>query len=634
MRWSAHTALTLLSTRHLRSLIRECTRQSSIDVGKKLHAAIIASGIAASADSFLYNALLHFHAACGSAMCARHVFDKIPSSHKDTVDWTVLMGSFARHGMHQSGLRLFVEMRREGVRVDDVAMVCLFNACARLGNVEIGVQGHGIMVKVGLSSSVKACNAVMDMYVKCGQLSMAKRVFEEMEERSVVSWTVILDGVVKWEGVGSGRVVFDTMPERNEVSWTIMIAGYVSVGLVHDGFSLLQEMVFVCGLGLSCVTLCTFLSACAQSGDIVMGRWVHAYAFKTMGSGIDIMVGTALVDMYAKCGRVDTALKVFQHMKYRNVVTWNALLSGMAMHGRGRVILKMFPQMLKEAKPDDLTFTALLSACSHSGLVEQGRHYFQNLEALYGVTPKIEHYACVVDLLGRAGHLEEAEILIKRMPMPPNEVVLGSLIGSCSVHGKLPLGERLLQEMVQMDPHNTEYHVLLSNMYALGGNQDRANLMRQLLKDRGIRKVPGISSIYVGGQVYQFSAGDKSHPRTMEIYMKLDEMIQRLRLAGYVPNTACQVFPGFDNRDDCDADKLEEIEQALLCHSEKLAVCFGLITTSAGSPLHIFKNLRICKDCHSAMKLVSHVYNREIVIRDRNRFHCFKKGSCSCSDFW
>lgn len=544
------------------------------------------------------------------------------------------MGSFARHGMHQSGLRLFVEMRRDGVRVDDVAMVCLFNACARLGNVEIGVQGHGIMVKVGLSSSVKACNAVMDMYVKCGQLSMAKRVFEEMEERSVVSWTVILDGVVKWEGVGSGRVVFDTMPERNEVSWTIMIAGYVSVGLVHDGFSLLQEMVFVCGLGLSYVTLCTFLSACAQSGDIVMGRWVHAYAFKTMGSGIDIMVGTALVDMYAKCGRVDTALKVFQHMKYRNVVTWNALLSGMAMHGRGRVILKMFPQMLKEAKPDDLTFTALLSACSHSGLVEQGRHYFQNLEALYGVTPKIEHYACMVDLLGRAGHLEEAEILIKRMPMPPNEVVLGSLIGSCSVHGKLQLGERLLQEMVQMDPHNTEYHVLLSNMYALGGNQDRANLMRQLLKDRGMRKVPGISSIHVGGQVYQFSAGDKSHPWTMEIYMKLDEMIQRLRLAGYVPNTACQVFPGFDNRDDCDADKLEEIEQALLCHSEKLAVCFGLISTRAGSPLHIFKNLRICKDCHSAMKLVSHVYNREIVIRDRNRFHCFKKGSCSCSDFW
>ncbi|XP_062009869.1 pentatricopeptide repeat-containing protein At5g15340, mitochondrial-like [Rosa rugosa] len=196
MRWSAHSALTLLSTRHLRSLVQECTRRSSIEAGKKLHAAIITSGFAASADSFLYNALLHLHAACGSAIHARKVFDEIPNSHKDTVDWTVLMGSFARHGMHQTGLRLFVEMRREGVRVDDVAMVCLFSGCARLGNVEVGLQGHGLVVKVGLSSSVKSCNAAMDMYVKCGQLSMAKRVFDEMGERSVVSWTVILDGVV------------------------------------------------------------------------------------------------------------------------------------------------------------------------------------------------------------------------------------------------------------------------------------------------------------------------------------------------------------------------------------------------------------------------------------------------------
>ncbi|KAL6136534.1 hypothetical protein ACLB2K_061829 [Fragaria x ananassa] len=634
MRWSAHTALTSLSTRHLRSLIRECTRRSSIDVGKKLHAAIITTGLAASADSFIYNALLHFHAACGSPVHARKVFDEIPKSHKDTVDWTILMGCLARHGMHRNGLGLFVEMRREGVRMDDVAVVCLFGGCARLGEVEIGVQGHGLMVKAGLSSSVKACNAAMDMYVKCGELGMARRVFEEMWERSVVSWTVILDGVVRWEGVGSGRVVFDAMPERNEVAWTVMIVGYVSVGLVREGFALLKEMVFGCGLGLNYVTLCSFLSACVQSGDVVTGSWVHVYACKTMGSEMDVMVGTALVDMYAKCGRVDTALKVFQQMKYRNVVTWNAVLSGLAMHGRGRVVLKMFPQMLKEAKPDDLTFTALLSACSHSGLVEQGRHYFQNLEALYGVTPTIEHYACMVDVLGRAGHLEEAETLIKTMPMPPNEVVLGSLIGPCSVHGKPQLGERLLQDLVQINPQNTEYHVLLSNMYALGGKKDKANLLRQGLKNRGIRKMPGMSSVYVGGQVHQFSAGDKSHGQTAEIYMKLNEMIQRLRVAGYVPNTACQVFSGFDNTDESIADNLEELEQALFSHSEKLAVCYGLMSTRAGSPLHIFKNLRICQDCHSAMKLVSLVYDREIVIRDRNRFHCFKQGSCSCSDYW
>ncbi|XP_068304628.1 pentatricopeptide repeat-containing protein At5g15340, mitochondrial [Pyrus communis] len=632
MRWPTDTALTSLPTRHLRSLLRGCTRQSSVDVGKKLHAAIVTSGLAASPDSFLHNALLHFHAAHGSPFSARKLFDEIPHSHKDAVDWTVLMGCFARHGMLQSGLRLFVEMRREDVKVDDVAMACLFNACARLGNAEVGEQGHGFVVKVGWDSSVKACNAAMDMYVKCGQVGMARRLFKATGERSVVSWTVILEGVVKFEGVGNGRVVFDQMPERNEVAWTIMIVGYMSMGLIGEAFSLLEEMVFVCGLGLNYVTLCSFLSACAQSGDRVTGSWLHAYALKTTVNEIDIMVGTSLVDMYAKCGRVDTALKVFEQMYRRNEVTWNALLSGLAMHGRGKLVLNMFPQMLEEAKPDELTFVALLSACSHSGLVDQGRHYFHNLES-YGVTPKIEHYACMVDLLGRAGHLEEAEVLIKQMPMPPNEVVLGSLLGSCRIHGKLELGERVLQELVQLDPHNTDYHVLLSNMYSLGGKQDKAYLLRQDLKNRGLRKLPGISSIYIGGQVHQFSAGDKSHPKTMEIYMKLDEMIRRLRLAGYIPNTGSQVFSGFDNGDD-DADKQEEIEQALFRHSEKLAVCFGLVSTKSGSPLYIFKNLRICVDCHSAMKIVSHVYNREIVIRDRNRFHCFKQGSCSCSDYW
>ncbi|KAK9272878.1 hypothetical protein L1049_003257 [Liquidambar formosana] len=219
------------------------------------------------------------------------------------------------------------------------------------------------------------------------------------------------------------------------------------------------------------------------------------------------------------------------------------------------------------------------------------------------------------------------------MPIRPNEVVLGSLLGSCSAHGKLELGERLLQELVQMDPHNTEYHILLSNMYALAGKREKANSLRHVLKKMGIRKNPGMSSIHIGGQVHRFSAGDKSHPRTQEIYIMLDEMIRRLRLAGYVPNTAFQVFSGCGSGED-NANEQEEKELALFSHSEKLAICFGLISTKAGVPLYIFKNLRICQDCHSAIKIVSEIYSREIVIRDRNRFHCFKQGSCSCSDYW
>ncbi|KAF3444798.1 hypothetical protein FNV43_RR14491 [Rhamnella rubrinervis] len=633
MRWPCHPAFPSLSCHQLRSLLRSCARRPSLGVGKKLHAALITSGLSATPDTFLCNALLHFYALCGSVPSACKVFYGIPNSHKDTVDWTTLMGCFARHRMPANGLRLFIEMRREGVSIDDVTLISVFNACARLSNVEVGVQGHGVSKKLGLSSSIKVCNTVMDMYVKCGLLGEAKGVFEEMEERSIVSWTVILDGMVKLESVGSGRVVFDTMPERNEVAWTIMVVGYLGNGFTREGFSLIGEMIFGCGFMLNFVTLCSLLSACAQSGDVMIGRWVHVYALKTMGKEIDIIVETALVDMYAKCGRVDAAIEVFEHMQVRNVVAWNAMLSGLAMHGRGEVILDMFPRMVKEAEPDDLTFTSLLSACSHSGLVEEGCHYFHNLELLYKITPKIEHYACMVDLLGRAGRFEEAWVLIKKMPMPPNEVVLGSLLGSCSVHGKLELGERLLHELLRMDPYNTECHILLSNMYALGGKQDKANSLRHVLKNRGIRKVPGVSSIYVDGQVHQFSAGDKSHPQTTEIYMKLDEMIRKLRLTGYIPKTASQVFSGGDSRANKEND-LEEIEQALFSHSEKLAVCFGLISTRAGSPLYIFKNLRTCLDCHSAMKMVSSIYDREIVIRDRNRFHCFKRGSCSCSDYW
>ncbi|KAK9271498.1 hypothetical protein L1049_001857 [Liquidambar formosana] len=387
MRWRTNCTLAALS-RQYRALLRACARQSSLDIGKKLHAILLTTGLAASPNTFLRNTLLHMYSACGCTCFARKVFSEIPHSHKDTVDWTTLMGSLARHGMPGDALRLFLEMQNVGMWPDDVTMVCVFNACARLGDAVAGAQVHVWMVKMGLGFGVSTCNAVMDMYVKCGLMGEARRVFEEMNEWSVVSWTVILAGAVKWEGVGSGRSVFDEMPARNEVAWTIMIAGYVGDGFTREGFSLLGEMVLSLGLGLNYVTLCSLLSACAQSGDLVMGKWIHAPALKMMEKEMDIMVGTALVDMYAKCGRINTAFQVFEKMPRRNVVAWNCMLSGLAMHGRGNIVLDIFPQMAKEAMPDDITFTAVLSACSHSGLVDQGRHYFYKLESVYGLSPK------------------------------------------------------------------------------------------------------------------------------------------------------------------------------------------------------------------------------------------------------
>ncbi|RAL48158.1 hypothetical protein DM860_005582 [Cuscuta australis] len=477
-------------------------------------------------------------------------------------------------------------MHRESVCLDELTMVTVLNGCSKLGHYVFGVHGHAFLIKTGLNLFVKACNAIMDVYVKCGLIDETRRVFDELKERSVVSWTILLDGAVRLEGLEIAKLVFDQMPERNKVAWTIMIAGYIENGFTMEAFKLLRTVLFDLRFELNFVTLCSWLSASAQSGNLLMGQWMHAYYLKKINSDHDIMISTSLVDMYAKCGRVNDALRVFAMTTPRNVVTWNAMLSGLAMEGMGDVLVNMFDQMVREVKPDRVTFTAVLSACSHSGLVD-------------------------LDLLGRAGYLDEAKSVIEQMHIPPNEVVLGSLLGACSVHKNVEMGECLMKDLVDLYPHNTQYHVLLSNMYIVAGKRDQAISLRRILKHRGIRKVPGISSIYIGGQIHQFSAGDKSHRQIHEIYLMLDEMIQRLKLAGYVPDVACHLLFG----EEC-VDEWEEKEQALFSHSEKLALSFGLMSTRAGMPLYIFKNLRICLDCHSAMKVASKVYDRKIVIRD------------------
>ncbi|PIM98570.1 hypothetical protein CDL12_28950 [Handroanthus impetiginosus] len=632
MRWPTVCTSPSSLARHCRALMRSCARHSDIDAGKKVHSATITDGLFNLPKAFLRNVILHMYAGCGDVLSARKMFDEIPISDKDTVDWTTLIDCYSRSGLPMDALDLFIIMRRERVLIDDITMVSVFSTCTKLGNSVFGIQGHVCMLKMGLDFCVKARNAAMDMYAKCGLMEDAKMMFDEMTERNVISWTVLLWGVLKWEGLVKGKKLFNEIPERNEIAWSIMIARYVENGFIEEAFKLLTEMVFGFGLHLNSTSLCSLLSACTQSGDVAMGKWVHSYALRaTTDASSDVKFATSLLDMYAKCGRINSAIRVFNSMHKKNVITWNAMLGGLAMHGKGSMVIDMFDQMLQEAmKPNDVTFTAMLSACSHSGLVEEGRRLFYSLENVYGIIPSMENYACMVDLLGRSGHLEEAEAVIRGMPMRPNEVVLGSLLGACTVHRKHELGERLIHDLFQLYPQNTEHHVLLSNMYALLGESDKANSFRRDLRDRGIRKVPGISTMYIKGQVHQFSAGEKSHPRTNEIYEMLYEMTQKLKLAGYVPDTSSQILSG-GGVDDANE---EEKERALMCHSEKLAVCFGLITTKAGTSLYIFKNLRICKDCHSWMRLVSRIYGREIVVRDRNRFHSFKFGLCSCSDYW
>lgn len=632
MRWPIPPTTASALARHCRALIRSCARRSDIAAGRKLHAAAVTSGLLVLPHLFVGNLVMQMYAACGDVLSARKVFDQIPPTYKDAADWTTLMDCHSGGGSELEALRLFVLMRNDAVPIDDVVMVSLFGTCAKVGNSVLGIQGHGCVVKMGLGFSVKARNAAMDMYAKCGLVDSARKVFDEMSERNVVSWTVLLWGVMKWEGLEKGKKLFDEMPERNEIAWTVMIARHVENGLTREAFKLLTEMVFDYGLSLdSSSSLRSILSSCTQSGDVVIGKWLHSYALKsTTDVSKDVKFGTALLDMYAKCGRISSAIRVFESMETKNVITWNAMLAGLAMHGKGALVLDMFDQMLEEnIKPNDVTFTALLSACSHSGLVDEGRRLFHALENTYSIRPSMENYASMVDLLGRSGNLQEAEAVIRSMPMKPNEVVLGSLLAACCSRKAHEMGARLVMDLNRMFPHNTDHHVLVSNMYAFSGKKAKADSFRKDLRERGIKKHPGTSTMYINGQIHQFTAGERSHPQINEVYSKLDEMIGRLKACGYVPETSSQILGGNN-----DGDEEEEKERALLSHSEKLAVCFGLISTKPGTPLCIFKNLRICRDCHSAMKMASKIYDREITIRDRNRFHLFKNGGCSCSDYW
>lgn len=454
-------------------------------------------------------------------------------------------------------------------------------------------------------------------------------MFDEIPEKTVVSWTVLLTTVLKWEGIDRGRQVFDKMPLRNEVSWCTMVCAYIEAGLVRDALSLLAHMEANSIRNLNHISFCSLLSACSQSGDLCTGRWVHVHVLKTsdFDENESLMVSTSLIDMYSKCGRIESALKVFESTFQKNIVVWNAILSGLSLHGMGREVLNIFQRMISDGtcKPDDITFVSLLTACSRSGLIKHGRKLFHDLTHIYGLTAKVEHYACMVDLLGRAGHLDEAKNLVRDMLVQPNEVVLGSLIASCSLHGKLDLAKQLMHELVQLYPNNTEYHILLSNSCTTTGKHSEADFLRKSMQKQGIRKSPGISYIEIHGYMHKFTAGDKSHPLTRELYVMLDEVMRRLRLAGYIPDVSNQISR---------VEEREEREFLLLVHSERLAVCLGLLTTKPGSQIRIFKNLRICSDCHTVMKLISGSYEREIIVRDRNRFHSFKNGSCSCSDYW
>ncbi|XP_043689915.1 pentatricopeptide repeat-containing protein At1g08070, chloroplastic-like [Telopea speciosissima] len=570
--------------------------------------------------------------------------------------WNAILKAYAQNHNWDHTLRYFnYQLSSPNVAPDEYTFTSVLKACAGLAAVLDGCKVHAVVIKTALNSNIFVQNSLIGMYFKFGNLDIAQLLFDEMLIRDVVSWNTLVSGyslcgnvelarwvfdkmpiknLVSWSAMIAGytrlgnlegaRQLFDVMPERNVVSWNAMIAGYAQNEKYSNAINLFHEMQKTGSVRPNDVTLISVLSACAHLGAFDLGKWIDHFISRT-GMELSLFLGNALVDMYAKCGFIAEARRIFDKMQERDVISWSIIISGLAMHGHAEEAFDYFFEMLEcGVKPNEVTFMGLLSACTHAGLVDKGLKYFNMMDHKYGITPKIEHYGCVVDLLSRAGRLVEAEDLINSMPIEANVIVWGALLGGCRIYKDIELGERVVQRILELDSEHSGSYVYLANVYASVGRLDDAAKCRLNMRENKVIKTPGCSWIEVHNTVHEFFMGDRSHPLADKIYATISELVFRMKLAGYKPKTDLVVHS---------VDE-EEKEDALSTHSEKLAIAFGLISTSKGTTIRVVKNLRICNDCHEATKFISRIVEREIIVRDRSRFHHFKDGKCSCNDYW
>ncbi|CAN1262711.1 Pentatricopeptide repeat-containing protein At1g74630 [Linum perenne] len=622
---------------------------------KQIHANILKTGF--GDDNFVVGKLL-LH-------CRTALSDSLEYSYsllRQAPDPDVFMYNTVIRGLAESdkpgnAISVFVEMRRDlEFPPDSYSFAFVLKAAANLRSLRVGYQLHCQASRYGLDSHLFVGTTLISMYGECGCVGVARKMFDEMPQPNIVawnavltaylrgldvkgamelfglipfknltSWNVMLAGCMKSGELELARKLFSEMAMKDDVSWSTMIVGFSQRGYFDEAFRHFRELRRE-GMVLNEVSLTGVLSACAQAGAFDFGKILHGLLEKA-GFIWMVSVNNALLDTYAKCGDVAMARLVFERMpRRRTIVSWASMLAALAMHGHGAEAIELFHDMeSSDIMPDGIIFISLLYACSHTGLVEQGWTYFCDMKNVYNIEPAIEHYGCMVDLYGRAGQLQKAYQFACQMPIPPNAVIWRTLLGACSFHGDVKLAEQVKLKLSELDPKDSGDHILLSNIYAVAGRWKEVAAVRRSMNDMKIQKTPGWSMIEVDKVMYTFMAGAKQGKIVRDAYEKLNEIMLRLRLErGYAPEVG-NVF--YDIED-------EEKQVSISSHSEKLAVAFGIGRLCKGKTIRIVKNLRICRDCHVLMKLISEVYDVEIVVRDRSRFHTFKDGSCSCRDYW
>ncbi|CAL9049426.1 unnamed protein product [Musa banksii] len=624
---------------------------------QQLHCSVVKSGTENSVS--VSNALIALYAKCEAqeaAVHAREVFDLMPERDELTwttvvvgyvrrggigearrvfdemegrfdVVWNAMISGYVHHGLISEALEMFRQMHCLGIPLDEFTYTSVLSACANgeLFNHGKAVHAHIIRVAPDFDpeTALPVENVLVTLYSKDGNVDVARRIFNDIRRKDVVSWNAMLTGYLNSGKIHDAIDIFRDMPQKNQLTWMVMISGFLHNGLAEEGLKLFNQMKEE-GVKPCDYAYAGTIAACGELGALEHGRQLHAQLIQ-LGYESSNSAGNALLTMYAKCGSVEAAHLTFLMMPNVDSVSWNAMIAALGQHGHGIEAIDLFDKMIKDGiSPDRISFLTVLSACSHSGLVDEGFQYFESMERDHGISPGEDHYARLIDLLGRAGRIDEAWNVIRSMPFAPGPSIWEAVLSGCRIHGGMSLGIYAAEQLFKMIPQHDGTYILLSHLYAAVGQWAGVAKVRKLMKDRGVKKEPGCSWIEVANKVHVFLVNDTMHHDVQEIYKFLEILGVKMRKLGYVPDTKFVLH-------DVESGQKEYV---LSTHSEKLAVAFGLLKLPAGAPVRVLKNLRICGDCHSAIMFMSMAVDREIIVRDGKRFHHFKDGQCSCGNYW
>ncbi|KAK1424823.1 hypothetical protein QVD17_20161 [Tagetes erecta] len=558
-------------------VVAACASMGGVSSGRMVHAYAVKGGF--DEKMKFSNTLLDMYSKCGDMDSALKVFKNM--NERSVVSWTSMIAGYARVGKSDDAINLFLEMKKEGVKPDTFTVTSILHACASNGSLEKGKEVHSYITENKMQSLV-VCNALMDMYAKCGSMEDAYSVFSDMVFKDIVSWNTMIGGYSK-----------NSLPNE-----------------ALDLFTKMQREITPDNVTMTCI-----LPACASLAALNKGREIHGHILRK-GLTSDLYLVNTLVDMYVKCDRLFIAKSLFDLMTVKDVVTWTVMIAGYCIHGFGHEAVLAFKKMQEKGiKFNEASFTSVLHACSHSGLVQEGWKFYNLMVNDYKIEPKLEHYGCMVDLLCRGGKLSEAYKFIKKMTIKPDVTIWGALLCGCRFHHDVKLAEIVAEKIFELEPENMEYYMLLADIYSETEKWEEVKTLRN-----GIRNNTGCSWIEIKGKVNIFVAGNKDNPEAKKIESLLENLRMEMNKDGFSRKLKYAL-----------ADKNDMEKESAVCgHSEMLAVGFGLLTLPPGRTIRVTKNVKVCGDCHEMAKFISKNVGRQIVLRDCNRFHHFKDGFCSC----